>query len=728
MEGSISDPGNEKLLDLKRWFESSEEANRVAFDKMERDQDYYDGKQLTQEEYDKLKQRGQPPIVINKIRRKIDFMLGLEAQQRNDPKAFPRTPADAASAEVATDALRYIADCADYPYHRARAWRDLLVTGVGGIQVNVSANKAPIKPQLLQMGFNFNNPHIDITRTPWDRMWWDSHSQEPDFSDCMHRGIVIWMDAKDARAKYRDADGIISATIDKASRTDIYDDKPRYRAWADAQRQRVRVVQCWWRDGGEVYWAEYTEQGILAGGQSPWLDTYGDQQDPFIWRSAYVDRDGNRHGVVRDMIDPQDEVNKRRSKALHLMTMRQVIADRGAVDDPEKAKRQLARPDGFIEKNPGMEFDIAENMDLSSGQMTLLQHASAELEMMGPNADLQGNGEDGQSGRAVQARQQGGMVELGPMLDHLRSMDLEVYEKSWARAKQFWQAPQFIRVTDRDDAPSFVGLNEPMVDPHLRVVGSRNNVGDLDIDIVIEQGPDVAVIEQEVWADLMNVLPQLASMPPNMQEVMIEAMPYPATKKKRLMEMIKGGDMDDPQVQQRMQQQQQEEQLVKRLGFERQTAETDKIKAEAVKIMREASEPTPQPESQPDYEPERLRLQQETNQITREKNYLDHQVKIEQLQHSKAEKEMGYQRDTQAQLVNQGLPPDYSYEADRKSTEALIERLSEANENMSQAIEQAQANQAQTQEMMAHLIHTISAPKRLIKDENGEIVGAETAA
>ena len=727
MESSVSDPGGEQLLDLKRWFESSEEANRDAFNKMERDQDYYDGKQLTQEEYDKLKQRGQPPIVINKIRRKIDFMLGLEAQQRNDPKAFPRTPADAQSAEVATDALRYIADASDYPYHRARAWRDLLVTGVGGIQVNVSANKSAIKPKLMLMGFTQLNPHLDITRTPCHRMVLDSHSQEPDFADCMHRGIVSWMDAADARAKYGDKEGIISATIDKASRTDIYDDKPRYRAWADAQRQRVRVVQCWWKKQDEVFWAEYTEQGILAGGQSPWVDTYGDQEDPFIWRSAYVDRDGNRHGVVRDMIDPQDEVNKRRSKALHLMTMRQVIADRGAVDDPEKAKRQLARPDGFIEKNPQMQFEIAENMDLSTGQMTLLQHASAELEMMGPNADLQGNGEEGQSGRAVQARQQGGMVELGPMLDHLRSMDLEVYETSWSRAKQFWTAPQFIRITDREDAAQFVGLNEPIVDPKRGVVGMRNNIGDTDIDIVMEQGPDVAVIEQEVWADLMQVLPQIAQMPPNLQEVTVEAMPYPASKKKRLLEAIKGGDMNDPQVQQKMQEQQQEERLVKRLGFERQQAETDKIKAEAVKTMREANEPAPQQEMQPDYEPERLRLQQETNQITREKIYLDHQVKVEQLQASKAEKEMGYQRDTQAQLVNQGLPPDYSYEADRKSTEALIERLSEANENMSQAIEQAQANQAQTQEMMAHLIQAASAPKRLIKDENGEIVGAETA-
>lgn len=592
MESSVSDPGDEKLADLKRWFESSEEANRDAFNKMERDQDYYDGKQLTQEEFDKLKERGQPPIVINLIRRKIDFLLGLEAQQRNDPKAYPRTPMDASAAEVATDALRYIGDWNDYNYHRARAWRDMLVTGVGGMTIHMRQNNKPIKPQLMQLGVMQNNPDILINRTPWDRMWWDSHSQEPDFSDCQHRGIVIWKDADEAVRQYgEDAKAIITATIDKASRTDVYDDKPRYRAWADAGRKRVRVVQCYWKEGDQCYWAEYTEQGILAGGQSPWVNTDGESEDPYVWRSAYVDRDGNRHGVVRDMIDPQDEVNKRRSKALHLLTMRQVIAETGAVDDIEKAKRQLARPDGYIEKNPGLEFQIAENMDLSNGQMTLLQHATAELEKMGPNAALTGNGGDDQSGRAIQARQQGGLVELGQLLDHLRSMDREVYEKCWSRAKQFWTAPQFIRVTDRDDAPQFVGLNEPIVDPMRGVVGSRNNIGDLDIDLVIEQGPDVAVIEQEVWGDLMQVLPMLAQLPPNLQEVTVEAMPYPASKKKRLMEALKGGQQQNPQAAAMQQAHMELEMGDKQADIRKKQASAAKDEASALKTMREAQAP-----------------------------------------------------------------------------------------------------------------------------------------
>jgi hypothetical protein len=582
---------------LKRWFEASEEAGRDAFNKMERDVDYYDNKQLTQEEYDKLVSRGQPPITVNLIRRKIDFLLGMEAQNRNDPKAYPRTPQDADSAEVATDALRYVADSNEYSYHRARAWKDILVAGVGGIEVMVKQSRRPPPGPVQKLGYLENNPDIIVKRTPWDRMWWDAHSCEPDFSDCRHRGLVLWMDADDAEDKYEDRKEILAATLNTGSRTDTYDDKPKLSAWCDSNRKRVRIVQCYWKEGDQCYWAEFTEAGILAAGESPWIDTEGESEDPYIWRSAYVDRDNNRHGVVRDMIDPQDEVNKRRSKSLHLLTTNQIIAERGATDDPEETRRKAAQPDAYIEINPGLEFRIEQNNDLSAGQMTLLQHATAELEKMGPNASLQGNeSNNSQSGRAIQAKQKGGLVELGPLLDHLRSMDREVFEKVWGRCKQFWQAPMFIRVTDRDDAPKFIGLNEPMIDPQSgQQVGMRNEVAQTDIDLIIEESPDVATIEQEVWADLTQILPMLMQMPPHLQEFVVEASPYPPSRKRKLLEVLKGGNQQPDPAQ--VQKQQMAEQMQMRDALAetaKKEASAAKDQAQAMKAMAEAGQGQPQ--------------------------------------------------------------------------------------------------------------------------------------
>ena len=42
--------------------------------------------------------------------------------------------------------------------------------------------------------------------------------------------------------------------------------------------------------------------------------------------------------MVRRYKDLQDEINKRRSKALHALNARRVIADRGAVENVDKAR------------------------------------------------------------------------------------------------------------------------------------------------------------------------------------------------------------------------------------------------------------------------------------------------------------------------------------------------------------------------------------------------------
>jgi len=42
----------------------------------------------------------------------------------------------------------------------------------------------------------------------------------------------------------------------------------------------------------------------------------------YEFASAFVDRDGGRYGAARQLLDVQDEINKRRSKALHLMSVR----------------------------------------------------------------------------------------------------------------------------------------------------------------------------------------------------------------------------------------------------------------------------------------------------------------------------------------------------------------------------------------------------------------------
>jgi hypothetical protein len=563
---------------LSQWFVAAEDAMRDARERAERDRDYYDNKQLTDEEVSELKKRGQPPVVINRIKRKIDYLTGLEKQQRTDPRAYPRTPNHEEAAEAATDALRYVAENIELDTVRAQVWKNSLIEGIGAVQIGVEQK-------------HDGQTEISADLVPFDRFFADPHSSNPDFSDAKYLGMVVWQDVDDVVAKYGEeyADQL-TAMIGNEDVGDTYDDKPRYTLWTDRTRNRVRVVQMWHDTPQGWYFCEFIDSMKLASGISPYVDEHGRPEHPFVCISAYVDRENNRYGVVREMIDPQDEINKRRSKALHLLTMRQVQAEKGAVDDVSEAKRQLSRPNGYIETNPGFAFNVLNTTDLAMGQTTLLQEAKSEIDLMGPNPSLSGKETGGQSGRAIQAQQQGGMIELGDLLDTLRQWDRRVYRMIWRRIKQFWNEQRWIRVTDDEGAAQFVGMNVPMTDPFGRVVGVQNPVAQMDVDIIIDDAPDTVSLQGETFERFMQILPVLAQMDPQFATMAVEMAPNMRNKQK-ILDALQGGDDPQAQAMQQMMQQQaaQLEMAGKQSDIENTQADTAKKRADAMKSITQAA-------------------------------------------------------------------------------------------------------------------------------------------
>ena len=110
--------GRLDVADLVRMFEESEDATYDARQLSERDRDYVDNKQLTSAEEAALKKRGQPLVVINRIKGKIEFLVGMEIERRIDPKAFPRTPAHEQDADGASQAMKYVSDEQRYDHKR----------------------------------------------------------------------------------------------------------------------------------------------------------------------------------------------------------------------------------------------------------------------------------------------------------------------------------------------------------------------------------------------------------------------------------------------------------------------------------------------------------------------------------------------------------------------------------------------------------------------------------
>ena len=501
--------------DLCRMFEESEDSSYESRKLSERDRDYVDNKQLTAKELKTFEIRGQPPVIDNRIKTKIDYLVGLEKQQRIDPKALPRTPKHEGDADGATEALRYVAEEQDYDAKRSGVWRNMLVEGCGGIGVSVAE----------AMDYN-GQPGIEvrIRRYSWDRLFFDPHSSETDFSDAGYLGAVLWMDYDDALAMYKDnpdAANILDVTLTTAP-SDTYDDKPKHSLWADKKRKRVRICQIWVKRDEQWHFAEYTKGGILKAGPSPYKTDKGESDCELVLQSAYCDRDNNRYGLVREMISLQDEINKRRSKSLHLLSANQTLYEEGAIDNIELFRREKAKADGTMKVAPGalanQRVQTISGVDVATAQFQLLQESKNAIDLKGPNATEMGDktqGSNAASGRAIVASQQGGMIQIGDLMDNLRHLDRRVFRAMWNRIRQYWTAEKWIRVTDDDQNVKWVGVN---VDPQQiqmlaaqdpqaaqKIAGIVGNVAELDCDIIIDEAPDSLSPQLEQFQSLVEL-------------------------------------------------------------------------------------------------------------------------------------------------------------------------------------------------------------------------------
>lgn len=517
---------DDELRLLVDYFEDAEEATQTGRKLSERDRDYYDNKQLTAAELKVLAKRGQPDIIINRIQTKVNYLLGYEASQRSDPKGYPRTPNDEDSAEACSDALRFLRDKLHLGQVFSQNWDNMLVEGHGGAEFSVLPDE--------QGGGEIIGGHIH-----WDRLFYDPHSREHDFADARYLGMVVWMDEEEAKAQWPDAvDAIAKSIADDVGKT--YDDRPSWRQWAiSGRRKRVRIVQMYHKKAGKWQWCIFTKGGKIANGEVPYVDEEGASLCPLILQSAFVDRDNNRYGFVRALIGPQDEINKRRSKMLHASMVRQAVMEEGAVNDEDETKTELAKSDGLIKVNPNFRFELLENQVQFQHQAELLQHATNEIDLMGPNAVMQGKGERGASGRAKLVDQQGGQIEIYRLLDRHNHFKFRVYKLLWAMVRQYWTAQKWIRVTDDEKNVRFVGLNKPVTmaddllqqaldngvpedqakaqlaqqaqDPMMamqlqQVVRTENVPAEMEMDIILEEVPDAANVQQEQF----EILAQLA--------------------------------------------------------------------------------------------------------------------------------------------------------------------------------------------------------------------------
>jgi len=629
-EAGSPDP-NARLTRFKEMFEEARDHTEESRKEAEIDSGYYHSKQWTQAELATLKKRKQPPITYNLVRSKIESICGVEENTETSPKAWPRTPDDEKASEVATDTLRYVTDKNRFGKTRIDVLRDMIVRGTGGAIVEVE-QKGPNQAQLMQTtALTPSQPRyeIKIRKLRWETIFYDPYSRETDFSDARYMGVAQWMDADDAIAFFGETarqpvESALNNTglFSKGGHYDSYDDRPLY-TWADKKRRRVLVVEVYYREGLQWHRAVYTGGGVIEDTASAYLDEDGVPTNPIELVSCYVDDDNNRYGLIRDMRSPQDEVNARRSKLLHQLNTRQTFRKEGAIagKDPQKMRREMNKPDGDVviarTAKWGEDIGIIDTNMQMQGQAELLAEAKAFLDRLGPNNALQGRGTEDQSGRAILAQQQAGLAELATVFAAHNDWMLRIYRQIWARARQYWTAPMWIRVTDELEAPKFIQLNEvvgyepvldangypqvqfdpqtgmPVIDPatgQIQTVPPRpimqNRIAEMGVDLIVDRVPASATIVAEQFSELVELAKAGMPIPP--QAIIMASM---LRNKKQILDFIEQATQQQTGANQPPPEVVQAELDGKLAETEHTRAKTQKIAADITKMAHDIQQP-----------------------------------------------------------------------------------------------------------------------------------------
>ena len=518
---------------------------------------YYHGDQYTAEELETLNERKQPAIVYNRIQRKIDGIVGLVERLRQDPKAYPRTPQHEQGAELATQALNFALDQSRWKDMAPEIARDASLGPVGGVELELVEGK----------GGDYDIVLHQIDRS---RFFYDPRSRKADFSDARFMGTRSWIDRDLAVEMFPDKEDEIDDLIASGG-SDAADGK-QAKAWVVASAKSLLLVEHWYKIAGAWRFAFYSGDRKLMDGESPFVDEKGGSACRYIAFSASVDYDDDRYGFFRNLKGPQDELNHRRSKGLHALNTTRIVVEQGSME-VDDYRREMHKPDGVMVVPPGGKVQQIDNSALAQGNFDLLAEAKNEIENFGPNPALIGQGIEAKSGRAIAMLQQAGIAELGPYLIAYRAFKTRVYRSVWANIQRYWTGERWIRVTDDEGMASFVAVNRMGVDQFGRP-SVENALGTLDVDLILDEGPDQVNSMADAFDTLIALAQQGATVPP---QIIIELSSLPASVKKRVLGALEQAQQANP-IQQQAQQ-------IELAGA---AAKVDETKARAAKLMSEA--------------------------------------------------------------------------------------------------------------------------------------------
>jgi hypothetical protein len=474
---------------ITTWFSDSARQTDVWRQQAIESYEFVSGQQWRAEDLDEL--GGRPCLTINKILGPVLFLLGVQRQKRTDVTLLPATGGDSVKgAQLMTALLKYIARASRENQLDDTIFADKIITGLGYRKVVLDYTHDPDglpaweRPHPLSI---FGDPNwFDLG---WDAaeyvihaMWMTrqaAQDQFPEFHEQIASQFGEWLSENSSRF------GSDAGTGEGAG-----DSWSAERLFWDPDTQRIRLLECWYRRRLNVTVVRNQVTGDVSGdpdkvkalrarlkamphaaGDFQFFKRpvsmvrrayvlnsllLEDEPSPFdapefpIWPTVGYYFWRNPFGVVHPMKDPQREKNRRRSTIVEIVQKMPLGGFFNKRADGAKSEDIRKFGAGEVaeipyENTPPQRIPPPE---LPQTLVWLEQQADRDVEDVSQiHRELLGNTtQKTVSGKAIEARQRGGMTTQEPLLESFLT-DKEPAIKFMVRAiQQYMPVAKALRI------------------------------------------------------------------------------------------------------------------------------------------------------------------------------------------------------------------------------------------------------------------------------------------
>lgn len=554
---------HEQLMERYADEQSAQADNRYQ---MAVDEDFFDGLQWSEQDALELIGRGQAPVVYNHCKTRVKWVTGTQKRTKIDYKVLPRRREEAKPAEVKTKVLKYVGDINQIQFHRAQAFEIAMTAGLAWLEDGVTTD--PTKERVYSSHeswrsvwrdrharlFNledarylFRNKKVDLDlaqalfpdkaaalannttdfagSSTWENDEWFMGERLVNAHSFDGRGGIFsasgtyarrgaFVSTAQADTGRREMTNLIESWYKVPARGQflsggamgglLYDEKNERHAWEVAKGFATLAEHAFMQMRCMIS----TEDLVLWDGVSP----YRHNRFPLVPLWCYRrKKDGEPYGIIRDIRDPQESLNKRKSKSLYILSNNRIVMDEGAVEDEDELRDEAARPDAVIIKKSGKELRFEKSMAEFQGNVELMNEDAQFMQVgTGVTDENMGRKTNATSGVAIEARQDQGSVVSADLFDCLRMAVQMQGENQLSLCEQFMSEQKVVRITGESPPLEWLEINK--VDEDTGEV--LNDITASQADFIIAEQDFRATIRQAQFQQMADMLAKMAQTDP----------------------------------------------------------------------------------------------------------------------------------------------------------------------------------------------------------------------